>query len=265
MTRWTPRPDGGRPAGRSCSHTWTADPPPLTRACPPCAARGRAPAGLLLCLTCGHVGCDDSSPGAHATAHFDSSAHPVARTLAGDRPWAWCYEDETYLDPPERPEPRPAPRPPESVWDYPRPPVLREDDREVRVEWAGQVIAETRRAVRVLETSHPPVFYIPPEDVRRELLFPAIAERTWCEWKGSARYWDVVVGDAVRARAAWSYPRPEPGYALLAGFFAFYPSRTDRCTVDGEEVTAQEGDFYGGWITAEVRGPFKGAPGTRLW
>lgn len=135
----------------------------------------------------------------------------------------------------------------------------------MRVECAGQVVAETRRAVRVLETSHPPVFYIPPQDVRTESVFPAVGGRTWCEWKGSARYWDIIVGDDVRARAAWSYPRPEPGYAPLADFFAFYPSRMDRCTVGGEEATAQEGDFYGGWITAEVRGPFKGAPGTQLW
>ncbi|MER5572852.1 DUF427 domain-containing protein [Streptomyces massasporeus] len=170
-----------------------------------------------------------------------------------------------YLDQLEEPVPRSTPRTTESVWDYPRPPVIRADDRHVRVECAGQVVAETRRAVRVLETSHPPVFYISPQDVRTELLFPAVAGRTWCEWKGSARYWDVIVGDDVRARAAWSYPRPEPGYAHLADFFAFYPSRMDRCTVDGEEVTAQEGDFYGGWITAEVRGPFKGAPGTQLW
>ncbi|GAB2940753.1 DUF427 domain-containing protein [Streptomyces heilongjiangensis] len=189
----------------------------------------------------------------------------MARALARDRAWAWCYEDEVYLDPLEEPVPRSAPRTPEWVWAYPRPPVMREDDREVLVECAGQVVAETRRAVRVLETSHPPVFYIPPQDVRREFLCPAVAGRTWCEWKGAARYWDVIVGDDVRARAAWSYPRPEPAYTRIADFFAFYPSRMDRCTVDAEEVTAQEGDFYGGWITAEVRGPFKGAPGTQLW
>ncbi|WP_340384728.1 DUF427 domain-containing protein [Streptomyces sp. SS7] len=265
MTRWTPRYDGGRPAGNPCSHTWTADPAPLTETCRACTARGRAPADLLLCLTCGHVGCSDSSPGAHATAHAESGGHPVARSLAGGQEWAWCYADGVYLDPlPEGPLPRPA-RPPESVWDYPRPPAVREDDSLVRVECAGQVVAETRRAVRVLETSHPPVFYVPPADVRPELLLPAVSGRTWCEWKGSARYWDVVVGDDVRARAAWSYPRPEPGYTALTDFFAFYPSRVDRCTVGGEEVTAQEGDFYGGWITSEVRGPFKGGPGTRLW
>lgn len=266
MTKWTPRPDGGRPSGKPCSHIWAADPTPLSGTCPSCAARGRTPADLLLCLTCGHVGCSDSSPGAHATTHFDSSGHPVARSLARGQEWAWCYEDEVYLDPlPEGPTPRSAPRPPESVWDYPRPPAVREDDRHVRVECAGQVVADTRRAVQVLETSHPPVFYIPPADVRTELLIPSVSGRTWCEWKGAARYWDVTVGEEVRARAAWSYPRPEPEYAILTDFLAFYPSRMDRCTVAGEVVTAQEGDFYGGWITSEVRGPFKGGPGTLMW
>ncbi|MGW5308140.1 DUF427 domain-containing protein, partial [Streptomyces griseoluteus] len=138
-------------------------------------------------------------------------------------------------------------------------------DRLVRVECAGQVVAETRKSVRVLETSHPPVFYLPPEDVRTELLVPALSGRTWCEWKGAARYWDVVVGDDVRAGAAWSYPHPEPGFTALKDYFAFYPGRMDRCTVGAERVTAQEGDFYGGWITSEVCGPFKGGPGTLLW
>nr|WP_260845309.1 DUF427 domain-containing protein [Streptomyces sp. SLBN-31] len=135
----------------------------------------------------------------------------------------------------------------------------------MRVECAGEVVADTRRAVQVLETSHPPVFYIPPADVRTELLIPSVSGRTWCEWKGAARYWDVTVGEEVRARAAWSYPRPEPEYAILTDFLAFYPSRMDRCTVAGEVVTAQEGDFYGGWITSEVRGPFKGGPDTLMW
>ncbi|RRR70872.1 DUF427 domain-containing protein [Streptomyces sp. RP5T] len=265
MTRWTPRHDGGRPSGKHCSHTWTADPTPLSTTCLPCSERGRAPSDLLLCLTCGHVGCSDSSPGAHATAHFDTSGHPAARTLAAGHAWAWCYEDEVYLDPLDGHQPPAAPRPAESVWDYPRPPALQEDDRLVRVECAGQVVAETRSAIRVLETSHPPTFYIPAQDVRTELLVPAVSGRTWCEWKGAARYWDVVIGDDVRPRAAWSYPRPEPDYTALTDFFAFYPSRMDRCTVAGEDVTPQEGDFYGGWITAEVQGPFKGAPNTQLW
>ncbi|MEU5667217.1 DUF427 domain-containing protein [Streptomyces longwoodensis] len=170
-----------------------------------------------------------------------------------------------YLDQLGGPAPPAAPRAPESVWDYPRPPAMSPDDRVVVVECAGQVLAESRRTIRVLETSHPPVFYVPPQDVRTELLRPAAGGRTWCEWKGAARYYDVVVGEEVRARAAWTYFHPEPAYADLTAFFAFYPGRVDRCTVAGEVVTAQEGDFYGGWITSEVRGPFKGAPGTRLW
>ncbi|MET9735932.1 DUF427 domain-containing protein [Streptomyces sp. NPDC006458] len=157
-----------------------------------------------------------------------------------------------------------ADRDQESVWDYPRPPAVRPDDRPVRVECGGRVLAETTRALRVLETSHPPAFYIPPEDVRSDLLYPA-AGHTWCEWKGSARYWDVIIGDDVWSRAAWSYSNPEPAYKVLSGYFAFYASRVDRCSVAGEVARAQAGDFYGGWITAEVRGPFKGAPGTRGW
>ncbi|MER5948275.1 DUF427 domain-containing protein [Streptomyces sp. NPDC001904] len=153
----------------------------------------------------------------------------------------------------------------ESVWDYPRPPAMRADGRRVRVECAGQIVADTCRAVRVLETSHPPVFYIPPADVRIDFLVPVSGRSTWCEWKGSAQYWDVVVGNDVRGRAAWSYPRPESDYAQLAGYFAFYPSLMDRCTVGGEVVMAQDGDFYGGWITGEVQGPFKGGPGTKMW
>lgn len=157
-----------------------------------------------------------------------------------------------------------APLQPESVWDYPRPPAVREDARRVRVECGGLLVADTGRAVRVLETSHPPVFYVPPADVRLDLLRPA-SGGTWCEWKGKARYWDLVVGDDVRERAAWSYPRPAPAYSLITDFLAFYASRVDRCTVEDEEVQAQDGDFYGGWITQDVRGPFKGAPGTLTW
>ncbi|MFF7385269.1 DUF427 domain-containing protein [Streptomyces griseoluteus] len=157
-----------------------------------------------------------------------------------------------------------APPRTESVWDYPRPPALRSDDRRVRVECAGTVIADTRRALRVLETSHPPVFYLPPEDVRTDLLLAAHGS-TWCEWKGRAVYWDLATGSGIRRRAAWSYPAPTGGYARLSDHIAFYPTQAGLCTVDGEVVRAQEGDFYGGWITAEIEGPFKGAPGTALW
>ncbi|WP_406195281.1 DUF427 domain-containing protein [Kitasatospora sp. NBC_01560] len=153
----------------------------------------------------------------------------------------------------------------ESVWDYPRPPRIdAADGRLVQVLFAGRQVASTRRALRVLETSHPPVWYVPPEDVATELLHPAAGE-SHCEWKGSAHYWDLRVGGLRSERAAWSYPRPEPAFRQLRGHFAFYPARVDRCTVDGETVRPQEGDFYGGWITSEIRGPFKGAPGTGGW
>ncbi|MEU8461390.1 DUF427 domain-containing protein [Streptomyces sp. NPDC029003] len=156
-------------------------------------------------------------------------------------------------------------RPAESVWDYPRPPRLEADGRHVVVEFAGVRIADTRRSVRVLETSHPPVFYIPPGDTRQE-LFRRSAARTWCEWKGTATYWDLCIrGRTGVPDVAWSYEDPSLGFAAIAGFLAFYPSRVDRCRVGDEEVVAQPGDFYGGWITSGINGPFKGPPGTRGW
>ncbi|MGW1728082.1 DUF427 domain-containing protein [Streptomyces sp. NPDC002306] len=154
--------------------------------------------------------------------------------------------------------------PAESVWDYPRPPALRRDPRRIVVECDGETIADTAAALKILETSHPPVFYVPPGDVRTDLLRPA-SRRTWCEWKGSARYWDIVVGCDIRPLAAWSYPAPRPPYEELVDHFAFYAGRVDSCVVDGYTVQPQEGDFYGGWITPEVRGPFKGGAHTLGW
>ncbi|MFD6415364.1 DUF427 domain-containing protein [Streptomyces sp. NPDC060194] len=155
-------------------------------------------------------------------------------------------------------------RAPESVWEYPRPPAAVRDGRRVVVEFAGEVIADSRRAVRVLETSHPPVFYVPAADVAVEHLV-ADTRTTWCEWKGEASYWNLAVGSRVSRRATWSYPDPVAAYTLLTDHFAFYPTRVDRCSVDGETVRPQSGDFYGGWITDEIRGPFKGEPGTAGW
>lgn len=157
-----------------------------------------------------------------------------------------------------------APRESESVWDYPRPPIVVPDDREVVVEHAGVEIARSARPVRVLETSHPPTFYLPLADVADGVLRPS-DRRTVCEFKGRAAYWDLVVGDEVRPDVAWWYPEPEPGYESLRGMVAFYPGRVDRCTVGGIDVMAQPGDFYGGWITPEIEGPFKGGPGTAGW
>ena len=152
----------------------------------------------------------------------------------------------------------------ESVWDYPRPPRLEDVDRKVKVVFGGVTLAYTTRARRVLETSHPPVYYVPPEDVRTEHLRPG-AGTSLCEWKGQARYYDVVTDERTEERAAWYYPDPVPAFAALKDYVAFYPLKMDACWVGGERVEAQPGDFYGGWVTPGVVGPFKGAPGTRGW
>ena len=152
----------------------------------------------------------------------------------------------------------------ESVWDYPRPPRLERTDRRIRVVFAGETIVDTTAAWRVLETSLPPGYYMPPSDVRPGTLIPAEGESI-CEWKGRAEYFTVRVGDREAANAAWAYPAPTPAFAPLAGYVSFYAGRMDRCLVDDEIVTPQPGGFYGGWITADVVGPFKGGPGTRGW
>lgn len=151
----------------------------------------------------------------------------------------------------------------ESVWDYPRPPALVADSREVVVALAGVEIARSREAIRILETASPPTFYLPPSAVRAE-FFKRAAGSSFCEWKGQASYWDVDVGSATESALAWSYEAPFSDHALIAGFFSFYPSRAN-CYVDGEAVRAQAGGFYGGWITDEIVGPFKGEPGTGGW
>ena len=152
----------------------------------------------------------------------------------------------------------------ESVWDYPRPPAAVEVPRSIRVVFGGQTIAETNRPIKVMETSHPPVYYIPAEDVRVEYLSPS-GHHTVCEYKGVASYWHVSVAGREVHNAGWSYENPSPGYEPLAHYIAFYPALMDECTVDGERVTPQPGRFYGGWITSEVVGPFKGEPGTLGW
>lgn len=155
-------------------------------------------------------------------------------------------------------------RPAESVWEYPRPPRLEPSPLLIRVSFGGQCIAESARTYRVLETSHPPVFYIPPQDVLDGVLERA-SRSSFCEWKGSASYFDVVVGERREAAAAWTYPSPSAPFARIQDYIAFYPSRMDECSVDGEAIVAQPGDFYGGWITSEIEGPFKGGPGTGGW
>ena len=152
----------------------------------------------------------------------------------------------------------------ESVWDYPRPPAVRRCERTVRIELGGVVIAESGRALRVLETSHPPTLYLPLDDVATGVLAPA-AGSSFCEFKGRAVYFDVAAGGRVAERAAWHYPEPDPAYAALLGHVSVYPGRMDGCWLGEERVRAQAGDFYGGWITADLAGPFKGPPGTRGW
>ena len=153
----------------------------------------------------------------------------------------------------------------ENVWDYPRPPRLEPCSRAVEVFLGGERIANSERALRVLETSHPPVIYIPAADFVTGALEPSSARSTFCEFKGVAEYFDVLGGGHTEKAAAWHYPKPVAAYERLKGHVAVYPGRMERCTLGGEEVQAQEGDFYGGWITSDIEGPFKGGPGTRCW
>lgn len=155
-------------------------------------------------------------------------------------------------------------RTPESVWDYPRPPRLELDERRVEIWFDGRKIADSSATYRVLETSHPPTFYVPRGDVLDDALEPS-SRRSFCEWKGNAVYFDVVGEQSREPNGAWSYPRPTLKFAEIRDYVSFYPGRMDRCLVGGEEVEAQKGDFYGGWITSEIQGPFKGGRGTAGW
>jgi uncharacterized protein (DUF427 family) len=152
----------------------------------------------------------------------------------------------------------------ESVWDYPRPPRLEDTSRRIKVVFNGVTIAETTRGKRVLETSHPPTYYIPPEDVQQKYLLPE-SRITYCEWKGRAAYYTVQVGERRVANVAWCYPSPVAQYASLKDYLTFYPALMDGCYIDDELVQPQPGDFYGGWVTSDVVGPFKGEPGTMGW
>lgn len=157
-----------------------------------------------------------------------------------------------------------AARPRENVWDYPRPPRLEAEPRPVRLELGEHLILETRDALRILETSHPPTIYLPMEAFKEGVLRDSPGT-SFCEFKGVARYHDLVVDDIVAQHAGWSYPNPTKPFAGLKGYVAVYPGRVGAAFLGDERVEAQPGDFYGGWITAELDGPFKGAPGTRGW
>lgn len=152
----------------------------------------------------------------------------------------------------------------ESVWEYPRPPRVETVKDRVVVRFAGELIADTAEALRVLETSHPPVYYLPPHGVRWDLLEPAPG-RSFCEFKGDASYVTIVAGGRRSERAGWLYRDPTPAFRSIAGYVAFYASRVDEARVGDEVVLGQPGDFYGGWITSWVAGPFKGGPGTTGW
>jgi uncharacterized protein (DUF427 family) len=162
------------------------------------------------------------------------------------------------------PAPHPIAAGQESVWDYPRPPRIEAVDRRVTIDLGGQRILDTRDVVRVLETSHPPVYYLPIAAFADGALVPARGS-SFCEFKGYARYLEDVGGETTVQGAGWNYPTPSHGYELLADRVAVYAGKMDRCTVDGEEVTPQPGGFYGGWVTSDIVGPFKGDPGTRGW
>ncbi len=163
-------------------------------------------------------------------------------------------------------KPRPDPVGPgqESVWSYPRPPSIVRSERHVLVRFGGVVVCETQSALRVLETSHPPTWYLPRADFRAESLRPA-RRSSFCEWKGHASYLDVVAADAVAIAQAWTYLTPAAGFEQLADHVAVYAAAMDGCFVDGEPVRPQPGGFYGGWVTDDVVGPFKGIPGSMGW
>jgi uncharacterized protein (DUF427 family) len=163
-----------------------------------------------------------------------------------------------------RPAPDPVAPGQESVWDYPRPPRVERVERRVTIELGGERIVDTSDVVRVLETSHPPVYYLPIDAFAPGALIPA-AGSSFCEFKGAARYFDVHGGGRTASRAAWTYPAPTSGFDVLAGRVAVYPAPMDACTIGGEVVTPQPGGFYGGWVTADLAGPFKGGPGSQGW
>lgn len=163
-----------------------------------------------------------------------------------------------------KPEPiKPGPGQ-ESVWDYPRPPRVEPSTKRVQVICNETIIADTQKSQRVLETSHPPVYYFPQSDLQMQ-YFTLSNRQSFCEWKGKAQYYNLVFDNKTIADCAWCYPQTTPAFKVIQDYIAFYPSLMDACYVDGELVTAQEGDFYGGWITKDIVGPFKGSQGTWGW
>ncbi len=163
-----------------------------------------------------------------------------------------------------RPTPEPVHTGQESVWQFPRPAVAEQTSMHLKIVHRGVTLAETRRGVRTLETSHPPSYYFPREDVVMAFLSPS-AKRSFCEWKGDATYFDVAVKGEILRDIAWTYQQPTAPFVILRDRIAFYSAPFDGCYVDGEKAIAQPGGFYGGWITSKLAGPFKGIPGSRFW
>ncbi|MDA9918616.1 DUF427 domain-containing protein [Erythrobacter sp.] len=162
------------------------------------------------------------------------------------------------------PKPDPAGPDQESVWDYPRPAICEPTSRCIQIRHGGIDLVDSSSAWRTLETSHPPTYYIPQSDIAMEHLVPN-SRRSMCEWKGQARYWDVMIGETRLDAVCWSYPEPTPSFEGIRDSIAFYPDPLDICMVDGEVITPQPGQFYGGWISQYEAGPFKGGPGSRFW
>jgi uncharacterized protein (DUF427 family) len=214
--------------------------------------------GLPFRLWRGSASCTNRGPTVWAIlVVFNMEREPLSMSLR-NRAGGWAYYGQ------ERPPFAVAPGPgQESVWDYPRPPRIDADAREVIVRVSGIVVARTRRALRVLETASPPTFYIPRSDVATGCLQPAPGA-SYCEWKGTASYWSVSAASVVLDAVGWSYENPLPGFDALRGHLSFYPARIE-CSVDGIPVKGQPGGFYGGWITPEVVGPFKGGPSSSRW
>ncbi|GJL60701.1 MAG: hypothetical protein NPIRA03_35580 [Nitrospirales bacterium] len=152
----------------------------------------------------------------------------------------------------------------ESVWNYPQPPKLQRVHQQMRVEFGGLILAETTQGYRILETGIPPVYYFPPTDVRIAYLILSVRQ-TVCEWKGMARYWSIKIGKRMAQDAAWSYPHPGGGFEDISNYLAFYPGKVDACYVGKQKVNPQSGEFYGGWITSKILGPFKSKPGIKFW
>ncbi len=152
----------------------------------------------------------------------------------------------------------------ESVWDYPRPPKLVDCSKRIRIEVGNITLVDSKNTIRCLETSHPPVYYIPQSDIKMDYL-KTTDKNTYCEFKGQANYYDLIIGDKIVKEVAWEYANPAKGFEKIKNYLAFYATKVDACYVDDEKVKPQEGSFYGGWVTNDIVGPFKGSSGTTFW